>query len=461
MTIVSSLIEKLGAHKIKVGEALKERYIHIWKMDQPLSALCAVLPESTEDVSQILKLCHKAKQPIVIHGGLTNLVGNTETNGNEVVVSLEKMNKILEVDVDSRTLTAEAGVILENVQTEAKNNNLLFPLNFGAKGSAQLGGIISNNAGGLRVLRYGMTRNLVLGLEAVLPDGTIISSMKKIIKDNSGYDLKQLFIGAEGTLGIVTKAVLKLVEAPKSRLSAFVGLNDYNNVVAFLKFMDAGFAGILSGYELIWKNTYEVMTSSGSPSKPPLPYNYEYYVLVEILGSDQIKDLEKLETLLEVAFNEHIILDAAIASNASDLNWFWTIREDVHVLTSSTKNDQHFDISLPIPLIGEVINGIREELMAIIDIDKVFSFGHVADGNIHFIIGKHHQSDELIHQINEVIYSKLKAIGGSISAEHGVGVHKKGYLHYCRSESEMALMKILKKSLDPHLLLNRGKIFDI
>lgn len=461
MTIISSLINKIGTHKVKYGDDLKERYIHIWKMDQPLQALCLVLPETTGDVSEILKICQAYEQPIVIHGGLTNLVGNTETFGNEVVISLEKMNKILEVDVNARTLTAEAGVILENVQHAAKSNNLMFPLNFGAKGSAQLGGIISNNAGGLRVLRYGMTRNLVLGLEAVLPDGTIISSLKKIIKDNSGYDLKQLFIGAEGTLGIVTKVVLKLIEAPKSRLSAFVGINEYKNVVQFLKFMDAGLAGILSGYELIWKNTFQAMTSNESQSKPPLPYDYEYYVLVEILGSNQSKDQETLEGLLEEALVKNMINDAAIASNVSDLNWFWTIREDVHVLTSSTKNDQHFDISLPIPLIGKVVNDIRQELFTISDIDKVYSFGHVADGNIHFIIGKHQQSDKLIHEINEVIYSKLKVIGGSISAEHGVGVHKKGYLHYSRSESEIVLMKLLKQTLDPQLLLNKGKIFDI
>jgi FAD/FMN-containing dehydrogenases len=225
--IINELKEKIGAEKVLTGESVKERYFHVWQMDESLNAKAVLLPKTTQEVSDILKICHAHKQSVVVHGGLTNLVGSTETEGNEIVISTEKMNAIEEVDEQSRTMTVQAGVILEAVQNAAKEKELLFPLNFGAKGSAQMGGVISTNAGGLRVFRYGMTRNLVLGLEAVLADGTIISSIKKIIKDNSAYDLKQLFIGSEGTLGIITKAVLKLVEAPKSRNSAFVGFNDY------------------------------------------------------------------------------------------------------------------------------------------------------------------------------------------------------------------------------------------
>ena len=458
---VIDLVQLLGIENVLAGEALKERYNHIWRMEESLDALALTLPKTTQDVSAILHYCHDQNIPVVMHGGLTNLVGSTETNAKEVVISLEKMNTIEELDGASRTITVQAGVILEHVQQAAKEQGLLLPLNFGAKGSAQIGGILSTNAGGLRVLRYGMARNFVLGLEVVLADGTVLTNLKKIIKDNSGYDLKQLFIGAEGTLGVITRAVLRLREAPRSRTSAYVGINDYEKVVSFLRFMDGGMAGTLSAYELIWKSTFTRMTTPPSLTTPPLPLDYSYYVLVEGLGSDQAADQARLEGLLEQAMSEGLIEDAAFAFSESDFEWFWKIREDVHVLVSQTKYDQHFDISLPIPLIGPVLAGISEELHALQGVEDVFVFGHVADGNIHLIIGKEDESTELREKINAIVYGPLKGINGSVSAEHGIGVHKKQYLPLCRSEAEIALMKTLKRSLDPKNILNRGKILDI
>lgn len=456
--IIDVFIEKIGQESVLTEEAVRERYHHIWQMDKPLTAKAVLLPRSTADVSAILKTCHEYHQPVVIHGGLTNLVGGTETQAEEVVISIEKLHQIEEIDPKSRSITVQAGVILEQIQNAVKEHELLFPLNFGAKGSAQIGGIISTNAGGLRVFRYGMTRNLVLGLEAVLADGTVISSMKKIIKDNSAYDLKQLFIGTEGTLGVITKAVLKLVEAPKSRNSAFVAFNDYEKVIDFLKYMDSGLAGALSGYELIWKNTYQAMTSPPALVKPPLPYDYNYYVLLETLGSHQEKDKMVLQELLEAAFENELILDAALAHTDSDLAWFWKIREDVRVLAAQCNYDQHFDISLPIPTIGRVINTAVEKLYTIPEVEKVFTFGHVADGNIHFIVGKSNGSQALIEQVNDIIYQPLQALGGSVSAEHGIGVHKKAYLHLSRSAAEMTLMRTLKQAMDGRGILNRGKV---
>ncbi len=456
--IVGLLIDNLGDGKVLTGDSVKERYSHIWKMEEPLQALAVVIAKSVKDVSTALKLCNETHTPVVVHGGLTNLVGSTETNGNEIVITLEKLNNIIELDESSRTITVESGVILEDIQFAAKNADLLFPLNFGAKGSAQIGGVISTNAGGLRVFRYGMTRALVLGLEAVLADGTIISSMKKIIKDNSAYDLKQMFIGSEGTLGVITKAVLKLVERPSSRVSAFVAFDEYQGVVDFLKYMDRGMAGTLSGYELIWGETYACMTSPPSAAKPPLAHGYNYYVLVEGLGSDQEADQNRLQSLLEKAFESEMIVDAALAHTESDLEWFWTIREDVHVVKSQCNNDQHFDISLPIPLIGSLIGEMKVGLQAIEGVERVFPFGHVADGNVHFIIGKVDTSDALKEEINDVIYNPLQAIGGSVSAEHGIGLHKKKYLHLCRSEAEIDLMHRLKKCYDPNGILNPGKV---
>lgn len=458
--LITALIDKLGTAKVLTGEDVASRYHHIWKMNESLQAVAVLLPGSTDELAAAVKICHHFRQPIVVHGGLTNLVGSTETQPDELVVSMEKMNLIEEVDVQSRAMTVQAGAILEDIQNAALEKDLLFPLNFGAKGSAQIGGIISTNAGGLRVFRFGMTRALILGLEVVLADGTIINSLKKMVKDNSAYDLKQLFIGAEGTLGIVSRAVLKLVERPKSRVSAFIGINEYNKVLSLFKFMDGHLAGTLSGFELIWKNTYSAMTSPPAIPKPPLPHDYNYYILMEGLGSHPQKDQERLEELLAEALEKELIMDAVIAHGDSDMDWFWKIREDVHVLTSLCNHDQHFDISLPIPLIGEFVDQVMEKLLAIPKVEKAFAFGHVADGNIHFIVGKSEQTESLIKQINDCIYQPLQAIGGSVSAEHGIGLHKKAYLSLCRSPEEIALMKSLKHALDPLNLLNRGKVLD-
>ncbi len=455
--IISLLQNKLGTDKVLTEEAVNERYHHIWKMNEPLQALAVVLPRSSQDVSEVLKICNKHGQPVVVHGGLTNLVGSTEANENEVVIAMEKLNDIEELDTQSRTMTVQAGVILENIHQAAQEKEMLFPLNFGAKGSAQIGGIISTNAGGLRVFRYGMTRNQVLGLEVVLADGTIVSSMKKIIKDNSAYDVKQLFIGSEGTLGVITRAVIKLVELPKSRNSAFVGFDNYSKVIAFLKFMDKGLAGTLSGFELIWSGAYQQMTSPEN-IQAPLPYQYKYYVLLESLGSDVTRDQEVMQNLLEKALEKELILDAVMAYSQSDLEWFWRIREDVSVIKTACEVDQHFDISLPIPLIGAYVDQIVPLVEQLDDVTEVYTFGHVAEGNIHFIIDKEDTSPELTQQINDLIYKPLQDIGGSVSAEHGIGVHKKAYLHLCRTTAEIDLMRQIKRTLDPNEILNRGKV---
>ncbi len=459
--MIDQLIEILGSDNVLTGSDLESRYHHIWKMDVSLKVKAMVLPRRTADVSSVMKLCHQHKQPVSIFGGLTNLTGATEVAEEEVVISMEKLNKIVEIDEQSRTMTVESGVILEAIHAAVKEKNLLFPLNFGAKGSAQIGGVISTNAGGLRVLRYGMTRNLVLGIEAVTADGTIVSGLKKIIKDNTGYDLKQLFIGSEGSLGIITKAVLRLFEAPKSRSSAFVGVNGYNNVIKLMKYMDGGLAGTLSGFELIWASSYKAMTSPPTLMIPPLPYDYEFYVLIESLGSDQGKDRARLESLLGDAMEQELIEDAAIAYTESDLTWFWTIREDVHAFISMYEHQQHFDISLPIPLIGSVIAETIKKLGELPGVIKSYAFGHVADGNIHILVGKESMDPKLTSDVNDIIYGPLKDIGGSVSAEHGIGMHKKPYLTVSRSAAEIDMMRMIKRSLDQHNILNRGRIFDV
>jgi len=459
--VVVKLVEKLGAEKVLQGADVKERHYHIWHMGEGLHAKAVTLPTSTEDVSTICRICTEHNQPIIVFGGLTNLVGSTETTGEEVIVSMERLNKIQEIDEVSRTMTVESGVILQHIQEAAKEKDLLFPLNFGAKGSAQIGGCISTNAGGLRVLKFGMTRALVLGVEAVLMDGRIISSMKKIIKDNSAYDLKQLFIGSEGTLGVITRAVLKLVEAPKSRNSAFLAFNDYEKLVSFMKFIDRGLAGALSGFEVIWRASYEVMTGPSAHNRPPIPHGYKYYVLVESLGADQEVDKLNLQGLIEQTILNGLAEDAVMADTESDLNWFWNIREDVKVLAEQGNVDQHFDVSAPINEMGSYVDQVEVQINELEGVHAAYPFGHLADGNIHFIVMKDHAEEPLKNRINDLVYNPLTELNGSVSAEHGIGLHKKKYLALCRSAEEIALMKTLKIAFDPAGLLNPGKVVDV
>jgi len=456
--VLKALEEKLGDQNILTGEKLNDRYSHIWEMDKPLNAKAVLFPKSTIEISQILKICSAFQQSVVVHGGLTNLVGSTECSSDDIVIAMEKMNSIEEFDELGRTIIVQAGVILEHIHQLVEEKDLLFPMTFGAKGSAQIGGVISTNAGGLRVFRYGMTRNLILGLEVVLADGTVISSMKKVIKDNSGYDLKHLFIGSEGTLGVITRAVLKLQQKPKSRNSAFVSLNDYKKVLELLRFVDSALPGVVSGYEILWERNFIAMTSQPSMLSPPLPYGYSYYILLETLGGNQNKDYIDLENILAEAFEKEIILDAAIAQSSKNQELFWQIREDVDVLVSQCKNVQNFDVSLPVSEIGNYVDLVFEKLDNIPEVENYFAHGHVADGNIHFLVGKMHNDASLTKIINNIVYEPIKKLGGSISAEHGIGLHKKEYVSFCRTEEEIDLMKRLKHSMDPKNILNRNKI---
>ena len=456
--MVDTLKKIVGEDGVLSDGKEKSRFDHIWKTEIPTNALAVVFPKDTGQLSSIMKVCFQKNQKILVQGGLTNLVGSTKTFKDEMIISLERMNKIEEIDEKSRTITLQSGVIVEDAINAANEKDLLLPLNFGAKGSAQIGGVVSTNAGGLRVLKYGMTRGLVLGLEAVLSNGEVISSMKKVIKDNSGYDVKQLFIGSEGTLGIVTKVIFKLEEKPESRCSALVALNNYENVVNLLKFIEKGLSGTLTGFELMWNETYKTMLDSSENYSPLLPSTYPFYVFIESLGSDLSNDFDKLSELISGAAEQNLIEDALLAQNEREQKIIWDMREDVSVLAKKSRFDQHFDISLPIPVIEREVQIATKKLKKLSFIEHVFTFGHVADGNIHFIIGKNDNSKENTEKINQIIYSNLKENGGSVSAEHGIGLDKKKYLHTSRSSEEINLMKTLKKILDPKKILNPGRV---
>ena len=454
--LFETILEKSS---IITGDSLKSRFYHIWKTDIPLESICLLLPKNSDQVSSILKICNSNNQEVIIHGGLTNLVGSTKSNKSQVVLSLEKMNSIIEIDEKGKTLTCESGVIIEDIINAARTKNLLLPLNFGARGSAQIGGAVSTNAGGLRVFKYGMTRNLVLGLEAVLPDGTIISSLKKLMKDNSGYDLKQFFIGTEGTLGVVTKVVLRLYQHPKTRYTALAVTNDYEKVLNLLNFMEEKISKNLTAFELLWNDTYKQMVSDKTIYNKYVPDNYKYYVFIEYMGGDFDNDYNTFEKVVIESIDKGIVEDAVVGRDEKEQLNIWGIREDVAVLAEEKKFDQQFDISIPVAQIGEVIDKTIEELKDCKGVKTIFPFGHVADGNIHFIIGKDSDDDNLKSKINDIIYTNTEAVEGSISAEHGIGIDKKQYLIKSRSNDEIELMKIIKKSIDPKNILNPGRVF--
>jgi FAD/FMN-containing dehydrogenase len=457
-TIIHEIRKLLPELKIITSGELKDYAPHVWKQDEEIKGKAMLLPATSEEVSCIVKLCHQQGQPIVVHGGLTNLVSSTHSTEGDIIISMTRMNRILEVDPNGRTITVEAGVILEEVLDRVREEGMFFAVNYGAKGSAQIGGAVSTNAGGTRVFRYGMMREQILGIEAILPDGTIVSSLKKIIKDNSGLDWKHLLIGTEGIFGIITKVVLKLKEAPLSRGSAFVGVRDYEHAVRFLKKMDRGLGGMLSAFEVMWKDTFIALTSSPSINRPPLPPDYPLYVLVEYLGGHQERDLLVFEDVLRSCLEEGNITDAVIATSYEDLKWFWSIREDVQPLLDYGSFHQTFDISIPIPSIGEVVESTVKKVEECTGVNKCFALGHIADGNIHYIILKETGNQELTDQINHIVYDPLAGFNGSISAEHGIGLDKKAFLHISRSKEEIQLMKKLKGLFDPKNILNRGKV---
>ena len=462
MALKKKVLEDLQAFLPKnaflVDEDVSNRKAGGLHTEEAIQAEIIVRPESTEEVSKILSVCNQAGQPVIVHGGLTGLVYGTRTSPDQLILSLERMNNIEEIDPIGRTLTCQSGVTLQNIQEKAESENMIFPLDLGARGSCSIGGNISTNAGGNRVIRYGMTRDSVLGIEAVTSDGTILSSMNRMIKNNAGYDLKQLFIGTEGTLGIVTRCVLRLREAPISQNTALVGIEDFSSIVKFLKHIDAGLGGNMSAFEVMWKEFYEMVTNSLDEKSLPLKKNIPYYVLVESMGSDQIKDEEHFESLLQKALEDSVIVDAVLAKSEKERKALWAFRDDVE------KQAQYgptvmFDVSLPINEMEEYVSKVDLNLQKYWKDFHHIVWGHLADGNLHLVVGTGDLESDTIKKIENSVYEPLELIGGSISAEHGIGLEKKPYLHLSRSEEEINYMKALKDTFDPKGILNPGLIF--
>lgn len=420
-----------------------------------------VRPSSTGEVSAILRLCHERRQTVVTHGGLTGLVEGAIAEPGDIVLSLERMRTIEPVDTVNRTITASAGVALQSVHEAAEAAGLLFPLDLGARGSCTIGGNISTNAGGNSVIRYGMMREQVLGIEAVLADGTVISSLHGVIKNNTGYDLKQLFIGTEGTLGIVTRAVLRLRPMPRSRNTALVALRDFSLVSRLLQHMDSAMSGTLSAFEVLWNDFYALITGDGSRHGWPLSPDHPFYVLLEATGGHEDSDRASFERALGEALDSELISDAVITQNRQQREELWAIRDDIEGLVKAMHPVLTFDISLGIGQMEACVAEIRENLLERWPEARMVAFGHIGDGNIHPVITVGTSDKEVAHAVDGMVYNTLQKYQGLISAEHGIGLLKRDFLDCSRSEPEIRLMRTLKQALDPRGILNPGKIFEM
>jgi FAD/FMN-containing dehydrogenase len=416
-------------------------------------------PASTGELSEILKLCHAQGQGVVTHGGLTGLVGGARASSNDIVISLERMKSIDPVDTVNRTITVDAGTPLQAVQEAAADADLLFPLDLGARGSCTIGGNISTNAGGNSVIRYGMVRDQLLGVEAVLANGTIISSLNGVIKNNTGYDLKQLFVGSEGTLGIVTRAVLRLRPLPRSCNTALVAIENFGQLGQFLSRMDSALGGTLSAFEVMWNDFYRLIVGGDSKHAQALGSEHGFYVLLESTGGHESSDNARFEDALEEALASELIVDAVVAQSKQQRDDLWAIRDDIEGLNEKMMPPIVFDVSLGIPQMDEYVTEVRQQLGNRWPGSRMVVFGHLGDGNIHLVITVGSLEPGEVHAVETVVYEALGRRNGVISAEHGIGLDKREYLRHSRSKEEIALMKAIKQTLDPKNILNPGKIF--
>lgn len=422
-----------------------------------------VFPKSTEEVSALLAYCHKNKIRIVPSGGRTGLAGGANALQNELVISLEKMNKIIAIDPINMSISAEAGAIIETLQKAAKDAGLFYPVDLAAKGSCQLGGNIATNAGGLKLIRYGGTREQVLGLEVVLVDGTVLDLNYDLRKNNIGYDLKHLFIGSEGTLGIVTKATMKLVGLPKDLRLTCMAVPDFESVTKLLGLVNL--RGIHpTAFEFFTDECMRLVLKHHKNLKNPFQGQAAFYTLLEFEKQAE-GSTDPMEPFLEEAFERGLIVDAVVASNSSEFQNLWGFRENISESVAVEGHVRKNDISLPISSLPPFISEM-EKVLAKIQGVQMFLFGHIGDGNLHLNYSGSFDTDynefrDKTRKTELEVFELVKRFKGSISAEHGIGVLKKADLLFSCTPENIVLMKRIKKAFDPDCLLNPGKIFDM
>lgn len=433
-----------------------------WRGREPGSAPFALLPASTAECVAIVRLCAEARLPLCPQGGNTGLVLGAVPDG-EIVVSLRRMNRIRAVDLVNDTLVADAGVVLANVQTAADNAGRLFPLSLAAEGSAQIGGLCATNAGGVGVLHYGMMRDLVLGLEVVLPDGRILDALTGLRKDNTGYDLKQLFLGAEGTLGIITAASLKLFARPKGYATAMVGVPDLATALALLTFLKSEGENPLTMFEAMPAAGLRITHEQFPALRPPLDGAHAWHILVEQSLFSATPDPAALESLLAKSMEQGLAQDAVIARNEAQRLAFRAIREHLPLAEKAFGEAIKHDISVPISAIAQFYDAACAAIADIAPEALIIAFGHLGDGNLHFNAARAPGADAAefatkAAAITRVAHDCVAEFGGSFSAEHGIGRQKRAELAARKSPEALALMRALKAAIDPLGIMNPGRI---
>ncbi|SCB45297.1 4-phosphoerythronate dehydrogenase (FAD-dependent) [Bradyrhizobium shewense] len=419
-------------------------------------------PGSTAEVSEICKLASAHKIALVPQGGNTGLVGGQTPHNGEVVVSLRRLDKIREVDTASNTMTCEAGVVLQIAQAKAAEVDRLFPLSLGAEGSCTIGGNLSTNAGGTAALAYGVAREMALGLEVVLADGRVLNVLSKLKKDNTGYNLHNLFIGAEGTLGIITAATLKLFPKPRAIETAYVGLKSPSAALKLLTIGQSEAANALTSFELLSEMAVDFSVRHGIDVRDPLAEKHPWYVLME-LSSPGDDARTPLETILARAMEEEIVDDAVIAANLTQRNGFWKLREEMSSAQKPEGGSIKHDISVPIAAVPEFIEEANAAVVKLIPGARPVPFGHLGDGNLHYNVSQPIGADTADflarwHDVNAVVFEIVLRMGGSISAEHGIGVLKRDELPDVKDKTAIELMRAIKAMLDPLGIMNPGKV---
>jgi FAD/FMN-containing dehydrogenase len=456
---LSQLQRKLGAQAVLLGNDVPARNGNDWSASLPQTPLAVVRPVDAAGVADAVLACRKAGLCYVPQGGLTGLCRGAAPEAGWVAISLERMVGIEEIDPASATMTVRAGTSLETIQKAADECGLFFPLDLGSRGSCAIGGNLSTNAGGNRVIRYGMTRELVLGLEVVLPDGTIMTSLNKLIKNNAGYDLKHLFIGAEGTLGIITRVVLKLFPKPRSTMAALCAVPDFAAVLALLNAARSGLGPLLSAFEVMWPDYWDVITTRAGV-RSPVGTGHGLYVLVEAQGTDEATDAPRFEAWLAELMERGMLSDAAVSQSVAQTKAFWAVRDICSEFGQVLGPHIPYDLGLAVAGMDEFVRRCKAALASgIPGCDSVY-YGHIGDGNLHLVswvpgLSVDQQPKE---EMDRIVYGLVSEVGGSVSAEHGIGTLKKKWLGHARTEAEIALMRTLKAALDPDGLLNPGKV---
>ena len=455
--ILEQLTQALGRDIVYPGVEADPRYWRDWTTQDTVVPIAVVLPRTVGDVSQTLKLCNDAGVAVVTQGGRTGLVGGAQPQADGIVLALDRMAATPDIDASAKVAVVQAGVTLESLQVAAGAHGLTFPVDFGARGSCQAGGFIATNAGGNRAFRQGMVRANVLGLEVVLPDGTVIDAMNRSLKNNTGFDTKQMFIGSEGTLGVVTRAVLRLIADSPAKVCALLSVEDVPAAVAVLRRCEAAIPGLVA-CEIMWPEyaKFGRDVTGVDPLNGGLGDNI--LLLVEAIGADAESLEAQFSATLEDLFECELVKDGTVAQSETQRDNFWKLREANEALFTRFPLLMSFDVSIAPDHMSDLINRINAGLRGIEPSLEMLWFGHLGDSNLHLAVAGKTTNSDLHGSIKSVVYEQIEALLGSISAEHGIGRDKLPFLGFTRSEAEIGLMQVFKRTIDPRGIMNPGKV---